>query len=100
MDILVCKRQWFLNILSNPVFCSWIPTLSDSESEQSDSSYEVPQRRRNVRQTKGPRRKQQRGRPRLQSTSSDEYGGKKSRKKKNTAFVGSGSIRSAKNKVR
>lgn len=83
------------------MFCSsWIPTLSGSESEESDSSFDVPQKvtQKRSKPTSGSqkRRKQQRGR--TLSTSSDEYG-KKRRGKKKSHYVG-GARRNTSNKVR
>lgn len=78
---------------------SWIPTLSGSESEESDSSFDVPQKvtQKRSKPTSGSqkRRKQQRGR--TLSTSSDEYG-KKRRGKKKSHYVG-GARRNTSNKV-
>jgi len=58
---------------------SWVPTLTDSESEEeSDSSFEVPPTKRKKPKKTGPirggRKKQQRGR--ANSASSDDYGKK------------------------
>lgn len=73
------------------VLCSrWIPTLTDTESEDSDSSYDRPQR------PQRQQRKQQRGRPaggrklqaRTLSTSSSEYVKKSKKKKKSATYAG------------
>lgn len=68
----------FLIFLCVTYSFSWVPTLTDSDSEEeSDSSFEVPQTKRRKPKKNGPRRGrkvQQRGRP--NSASSDEYGRK------------------------
>ena len=94
---------FWLHLVFDLKFFSWIPTLSGSESEETDSSFEAPVKTRknkviNQRSSRGRKggRRQQRGRPADYSSSEEEFGAKKKSRKKKT---GTTSLRNS-NKVR
>ena len=98
-------NSYFWSFISSFIlnFFSWIPTLSGSESEETDSSFEASVKTRknkviNQRSSRGRKggRRQQRGRPADYSSSEEEYGAKKKGRKKKT---GTASLRNS-NKVR